>query len=335
MIRKLLETYLPFFSSLDAGDQEELCFRSFTQCFGKGELIASPDVMCDNIIFVIDGRLKSVLRQERHSILLYYLNPDDICILGSSPLLYGTAAKINIIADMDSRILKVPAQTFNEMKDRYPGMSHFLRRNFMDRFYQLLRRMAEGVEKAAKTSPSGIYLLLKNTEGLRPRGDSLQVGYVMTNGAAVNHVLTDKSAFAPEKGSYLRAVRQVASPLPGADEIRGADAELSLSRYYMITNDRLVTPADVKVFCYNELMTRYGISSDLIHEIRVRDTRDEAREGVGFQTRIYISLKSDPFVKRSFQEKIPAAELALRKMIETRSTNVFPVQVFIEINEIN
>ena len=138
MIRKLLETYLPFFSSLDAGDQEELCFRSFTQCFGKGELIASPDVMCDNIIFVIDGRLKSVLRQERHSILLYYLNPDDICILGSSPLLYGTAAKINIIADMDSRILKVPAQTFNEMKDRYPGMSHFLRRNFMDRFADIL-----------------------------------------------------------------------------------------------------------------------------------------------------------------------------------------------------
>lgn len=266
---------------------------------------------------------------------VHLLPPADLQRFRDEPIELRRVATDRFTPDALIRLAMTLLTRFSTDYYAFQGIESLRDGNFMDRFYQLLRRMAEGVEKAAKTSPSGIYLLLKNTEGLRPRGDSLQVGYVMTNGAAVNHVLTDKSAFAPEKGSYLRAVRQVASPLPGADEIRGADAELSLSRYYMITNDRLVTPADVKVFCYNELMTRYGISSDLIHEIRVRDTRDEAREGVGFQTRIYISLKSDPFVKRSFQEKIPAAELALRKMIETRSTNVFPVQVSIEINEIN
>ena len=46
---------------------------------------------------------------------------------------------------------------------------------------------------------------------------------------------------------------------------------------------------------------------------------------------VYITLKDNPYIRRSFQEKIAMTELVLQKMIEVRSANVFPVQVNIEI----
>lgn len=99
----------------------------------------------------------------------------------------------------------------------------------------------------------------------------------------------------------------------------------------MVTNDRVVTPADMKVLCYNELVVRYGITDDMIERIKVRNIQHTERSHCGFETQVYITLKDNPYIRRSFQEKIPMTELILQKMIEVRSTNVFPVQVNIEI----
>ena len=120
--------------------------------------------------------------------------------------------------------------------------------------------------------------------------------------------------------------------MPGFDEVQNIDAENTLTRYYLTTNDRIVTPADIKILCYNELVIRFGITNDMITSIRVRTSRRTERNHCGLETQVYISLKNDPYIKRSFQEKIPMTEMLLQKMIEVRSTNILPVQVSIEIN---
>lgn len=99
----------------------------------------------------------------------------------------------------------------------------------------------------------------------------------------------------------------------------------------MITNDRLVTPADIKIFCYNELLSQFSITSNMISSIKVRNIRNTERNHCGFETLVYILLNDDPFIKRHFLEQIPTAETVLQKMIEIRSTNILPVHVNIEI----
>ena len=99
----------------------------------------------------------------------------------------------------------------------------------------------------------------------------------------------------------------------------------------MITNDRIVTPADVKILCYNELERRFGITSEMIAGIKVKQAQKAERHHYGFETQVYISLTDNAYIKRDFVDKIPMTELILQKMIEVRSTNVFPVVVNIEV----
>jgi hypothetical protein len=46
-----------------------------------------------------------------------------------------------------------------------------------------------------------------------------------------------------------------------------------------------------------------------------------------------ILLADNPFVKRSFEEKVSLVEMLLQKMIEVRSTNIYPIVVTIQIEK--
>jgi hypothetical protein len=45
-------------------------------------------------------------------------------------------------------------------------------------------------------------------------------------------------------------------------------------------------------------------------------------------------LADNSFIKRSFADKIPQVEILLQKMIEVRSTNIYPILVNIMIESL-
>ena len=106
-----------------------------------------------------------------------------------------------------------------------------------------------------------------------------------------------------------------------------------MSRYYIATCDRIVTPADIKLFCYNELLTRYGIIRDMIKSISVNRRQQIEKNGPGYEIVVDILLADNTFVKRSFEEKISLVEMLLQKMIEVRSTNIYPIVITIQIEK--
>ena len=105
----------------------------------------------------------------------------------------------------------------------------------------------------------------------------------------------------------------------------------SLSRYYIATNDRIVTPADIKLFCYNELLTRYGIVRDMVRSLTVNRRQQKDRHSCGYEIVVEVTLADNPFVRRSFAEKVSRVEILMQKMIEVRSTNIYPVVVTLNI----
>ena len=262
---------------------------------------------------------------------LHLIAPDDNQLYPEVPVEIRRVATDRFNAERLARLASTLVSRFASDYYAFQKIEALREGRVMEQFYNLLKKISEGLSRSSSEWASSLYLLLRNDRGFHPKEMSLRVNYLTTDGSAVNAGLNAKSTFAPLANNYIQSVRLLASPMPGYDEIRNKNAQDNLARYYMITNDRIVTPADVKILCYNELERRFGITSEMIAGIKVKQAQKAERHHYGFETQVYISLTENAYIKRNFTDKIPMTELILQKMIEVRSTNVFPVVVNIEV----
>ncbi len=266
-----------------------------------------------------------------NSQFMHLVRPSDTQVFKDEPI---EIRKIGADRFNPSHLIKLTSTLITRFSSDYyafQNIDNLKNGNQMGELYAILKNISNGLNSAKGLYPSGIYLMLKNNNGLRPKDLSLDINYLTTNGSEVNGLLNSKCNFKVASMSYIKSANLLGTPTPGHDELQSVDAEMSLARYYMITNDRLVTPADIKIFCYNELISHYSITSNMISDIKVRNVRNTERNHCGFETMVYIFLNDDPFVKRHFLDQIPTVEIMLQKMIEIRSTNILPVHVNIEI----
>ena len=196
---------------------------------------------------------------------------------------------------------------------------------------ELVGRLLDAAQKDKLRQVSGVYILLRDAGVIRKNNGSVELSYLTTAGANVNSALTPTSTFVVPAGFSAAETHQIANPVPGSDEIREEAADACLTRYYLATNDRIVTPADIKLFCYNELLTRYGIVREMVDSISVNHRQQVEGRQCGYEILVDIVLVNNPFVKRSFADKIPQVEILLQKMIEVRSTNIYPIHLTIQI----
>lgn len=215
--------------------------------------------------------------------------------------------------------------------DYYAFMQVDKMRGVLDgaRLYQWLSSLTRYVESTPGAFSSGVYLILKKAEGRED--EAIHVKFLTTQGASVNALLDAKVGVRVPAGLSASATTITGDFVPGCDEVQGADAQNSLARYFLITSNRLVTPADLKVFCYNELLQRYNIASSQIRNISVRNQISADKWTSGFETEVTITLVNDIFIQRSFTEKICQAEMILEKMIGVRSASMYPIRVSIEL----
>ena len=209
----------------------------------------------------------------------------------------------------------------------FQGLQGFSGDKTMQALQETLMRLMEITKKDQLRQVPGVYLLLRNRRLIESGKGSLDVSYLTTAGAGVNGSLHADSTFTVPGGLSGAQTRQIANPVMGRDETTEEAALASLSRYYIATNDRIVTPADIKLFCYNELLTRYGIVRDMVKSLTVNRRQQMDRHGCGYEIVVEIVLADNPFVRRSFAEKASRVEILMQKMIEVRSTNIYPVVV--------
>ena len=183
-----------------------------------------------------------------------------------------------------------------------------------------------------KVTP-GVYLVLRPIKASTHEAYSVDVSYLTTSGAVINTLLNNSSKFVAPSGVDTTKMRQIAEPVMGLNEIREQSAEASLSRYYLATQDRVVTPADIKFFCYNELLTHYGITRDMVKSITVSRRQKPELRSCGYEIVVEITLANNSFVIRSFSDKIKQVEILIQKMMEVRSANVYPITVLIKVEQ--
>ena len=202
----------------------------------------------------------------------------------------------------------------------------------MQSLVEILTRTRDAARQDTEQCVPGVYLML-SPQVDRQLPSSLSVSYVTTLGSSVNSLLKPDSFFQAPSGFDNSATRQIAPPVLGVDESRDQMEESSLTRYYMTTNDRLVTPADLKLFCYNELLVRYGITRTMVKNITVSHRQQQERWEAGYEILVEILLADNNFIRRGFEEKIPQTETLLRALMSVRSTNIYPIVVTIHIDK--
>ena len=196
---------------------------------------------------------------------------------------------------------------------------------------EILQRLQTAAKQNNTLSIPGVYLMLQPTENFRQQAISLDINYVTTAGAGINDLLSEDSIFSPPAGFNASATRLVGAPMPGVDEIRDQKTEASLRRYYMTTHDRLVTPADIKQFCYHQLLLHFNIVRDMVKSITINHRQQPGSCHCGYEIVVEIVLMDNSFVKRGFADKIHQAEVLLKGMMNVRSANIYPIQVIISL----
>ena len=215
----------------------------------------------------------------------------------------------------------------------FQGLQGFSGDKTMQGLQETLTRLMDISRKNQLRQVPGVYLLLRNPHLIESGKGSVDVSYLTTAGSGVNASLNIDSTFNVPGGLSAAHTRQIANPVMGKDEMTEEAALASLSRYYIATSDRIVTLADIKLFCYNELLTRYGIVRDMVKSLSVNRRQQLDRRGCGYEIVVEIVLADNPFVRRSFAEKASRVEILMQKMIEVRSTNIYPVIITLNIEK--
>ena len=262
---------------------------------------------------------------------LHAIRPSEEQIYGNSLVEVRRVAADRFNQGQLVRLLHVLIAKYHSDYYAFQDMKGISGDKTMQALQEILSRLLDAAQKDKLRQLPGVYILLRDASAIRTGNGSVDVSYMTTAGANVNAALNSSSTFTVPTGFNSTDTRQIATPVPGSDEVSEEGALASLSRYYVATCDRIVTPADIKVFCYNELLTRYGIVRDMVRAISVSPRQQiDNREG-GDEIMVEILLSDNSFVKRSFAEKIPQVEILLQKMIEVRSTNIYPIHVSIQI----
>lgn len=262
---------------------------------------------------------------------LHAIRPSEEQIYGNSLVEVRRVAADRFNQGQLVRLLHVLIAKYHSDYYAFQDMKGISGDKTMQALQEILSRLLDAAQKDKLRQLPGVYILLRDASAIRTGNGSVDVSYMTTAGANVNAALNSSSTFTVPTGFNSTDTRQIAIPVPGSDEVSEEGALASLSRYYVATCDRIVTPADIKVFCYNELLTRYGIVRDMVSDISVSYRQQIDNRECGYEIVVEILLADNSFVKRSFADKIPQVEILLQKMIEVRSTNIYPIHVSIQI----
>lgn len=162
---------------------------------------------------------------------------------------------------------------------------------------------------------SGIYAIMNH--GKTGEEHNIQLSGLFTDGAYSNDIDVF-SEVVPPKCFDKKETRLLFKTMGGKDEVIDKDEKNMLSKYYARTNDRIVTRADLKAFCFRYFMQN-GIADALLDVSSVI----ERENGLATQ-RVSLQLKND-FIRN--REDIAMLIDRLKRLIEVHSVNVIPISV--------
>ncbi|WP_455621411.1 hypothetical protein [Parabacteroides sp.] len=177
----------------------------------------------------------------------------------------------------------------------------------------------------------GIYLILRHARDLEP-DTSVNVKYLVSNGEIDFDFIANRLNQLSVPANLNAVETQIVQfPHSSYDIKNKREYDVLQTKYLLATSDRLVTSADIKLFCYKELYMRYFIPSDYILNIDIKHRLKIEPLYKGYEIAIFINLTNNSYVQKKLADNILHLELLLQKMIENRMPGIYPVVVAINL----
>ena len=172
-----------------------------------------------------------------------------------------------------------------------------------------------GIISNTVTPKTGVYAILN--KGNTDAQTNVQLSALFTDGAYSNDIDVFSEVM-PTKAFDKKETRLIFKTFGGKDEVIDKEEKNLLAKYYARTNDRIVTRADLKAFCF-----RYFIQNGFGDALLDVTSMIERKDGLATQ-HVSLQLKND-FVRD--REDIPMLIDRLKKLIQVRSVNIIPIVV--------
>src|SRR5687767_3475556 len=104
----------------------------------KGDILIREGQYLDFLPIVVEGQLRVYQEKEDREILLYYVGPEQTCMMSLSSAYFDYNSAANGIAVKPSEILVLPAHVISDWQLKYPSWNKFIISTFKSRYDELL-----------------------------------------------------------------------------------------------------------------------------------------------------------------------------------------------------
>jgi CRP/FNR family transcriptional regulator len=104
----------------------------------KGDILIREGQYLDFMPIVINGKLRVYQEKEDREILLYYVGPEQTCMMSLSSAYFDYNSTANGVAMERTDILILPARIISEWQLKYPSWNRYIIETFKTRYDELL-----------------------------------------------------------------------------------------------------------------------------------------------------------------------------------------------------
>ena len=104
----------------------------------KGTEILREGQFVQLIPFVQDGLIKVFTRYEDRELLLYYIQPEESCIMSFSAGINNEPSQVFAVTEEDTEVLLLPVRELHTLTNAHPDINRFFFQQYKGRYAELL-----------------------------------------------------------------------------------------------------------------------------------------------------------------------------------------------------
>lgn len=137
--KEMLSAVIPFWSKLNAQEQEELAQVSRVQSFATGESIHAAHQACIGVFFVLNGSARAfMLSEEGREITLFRIKEGESCVLSASCVMPLITFDIMVDAAEDTELLVLRSDFYGALIESNPYAEAYTYKEATTRFSEVM-----------------------------------------------------------------------------------------------------------------------------------------------------------------------------------------------------
>ncbi len=118
--------------------EDEIISSSTFKIIPKGKYVVKQGSYMNFLPIILDGLIKMYAQEDQVEFLLYYIRPNECCILSFNNLFNQEAIRFSAITEEDTKILCLPMKKVKEWFVKYPSFTRIILKNFQRNYEDLL-----------------------------------------------------------------------------------------------------------------------------------------------------------------------------------------------------